>query len=137
MNPAVQNPIKLPLLSFGKVVTKTVMAGSLLSMAYSASAITPAEALYERRCGGCHSIDRNRVGPRHKNVWGSKAGSVSDYNYSNSLKHSKVIWNDTTLDAWLTNPEATIAGQKMGYRLASADERKLIIEFLKDASQKR
>ena len=44
------------------------------------------QALYEARCGGCHSVDANRVGPRHRDVVGRKVASLSDYDYSDALK---------------------------------------------------
>jgi cytochrome c len=89
--------------------------------------------LYESRCIGCHSIDANRIGPMHQGVFGRKAGSVSDFEYSKSVKKSKIVWNDKTLDAWLTNPEKLIPGQKMGYQLDDAADRAAIIAYLKTA----
>lgn len=110
---------------------KTLFSLLILSTAYSASAIPLAEALYERRCGACHSPDHNRVGPKHRTTWGSRAGSVEGYRYSDALRHSDIIWDEATLDAWLANPQALIAGQKMGYRLQNSEERALIIQYLK------
>ena len=36
------------------------------------------EQLYEA-CTDCHSLDKNDVGPRHRGVFGRKAGSLPDY----------------------------------------------------------
>ncbi len=105
---------------------------SLLSPA--AAADLDAENLYQRRCGACHSIETNRIGPRHLGVVGRKAGSVSDYNYSDALRNSNFVWDDARLDSWLANPEAVVPGQKMGYRLSNAEERATIIEYLKSQS---
>lgn len=88
------------------------------------------ENLYNRRCGACHSVDANRVGPKHHGLIGRKAGSVPDYDYSDALSHSSVVWTNETLDAWLKNPEALIPGQKMGFRLKKKDERNDIIAYL-------
>jgi cytochrome c len=87
--------------------------------------------LYEARCGGCHSVDANRIGPMHMGVFGRKAGSVTDFEYSKSVKKAKIVWNDKTLDAWLTNPEKLIPGQAMGYQVESAGDRADIIAYLK------
>lgn len=86
--------------------------------------------LYESRCIGCHSIDSNRVGPLHRGVVGRRVGSVTDYGYSDALKQSDIIWSPTTLDQWLSNPEALIPGQKMGYALSEATERADVIAYL-------
>jgi cytochrome c len=92
--------------------------------------------LYESRCVGCHSIDENRVGPAHRGVFGRKAGGVKDYDYSPALKSSKVVWNEKTLDRWLTNPESLIPGQKMGFTVAEAADRADLIEYLRRETRK-
>lgn len=87
--------------------------------------------LYPRRCGACHSVDRDRVGPKHRGIVGRTAGTVPDYRYSRSLRQSEIVWNVETLDRWLSNPEAFIPGQKMGFRLSNAGERRDIIAYLR------
>lgn len=92
------------------------------------------EQLYEARCGGCHSVDDNRIGPRHAGVVGRKAGSVADFNYSAALRKSKVTWTPATLDQWLNDPEKFIPGQRMGYRLSDASARTDVIAYLQSLS---
>src|ERR1700740_1535069 len=46
--------------------------------------------LFEKRCGGCHSLDADKEGPRLRNVYGRKAGSISSFKYSEALKVSQV-----------------------------------------------
>jgi len=41
-------------------------------------------------CTDCHSLDQNDVGPRHRGVYGRKAGSLPDYNYSEALKSANI-----------------------------------------------
>ncbi len=89
------------------------------------------QQIYESRCIACHSPDANRVGPMHRGVFGRKAGSVANYNYSNAVKSSDVVWNDQTLDQWLTNPQAFIPGQKMNFKVANPQDRADIIAYLK------
>jgi len=86
--------------------------------------------LYESRCGGCHAVDANRVGPMHRNLIGRQAGRVPDFAYSPALQSSAVVWSAKTLDAWLSNPEALIPGQRMNYSVRSAEDRRLLIEYL-------
>ena len=104
------------------------------SSAFAADAAR-GKQLYESRCIGCHSIDANRVGPAHKGVFGRKAGSVKDYDYSDALKKAKVIWGEKTLDRWLTNPEQLIPGQKMGFSVSQPKDRADLIEYLKSESR--
>jgi cytochrome c len=89
------------------------------------------KALYDARCIACHSPDANRVGPAHKGVVGRKAGAASGYTYSPALKASQVVWSEATLRAWLADPEKAIPGQKMGYSVASAEDRDHLVAYLK------
>ncbi len=88
------------------------------------------KAIYEAKCGACHSVQDNRVGPRHAGLLGRKAGSVQDYDYSAALKSSRLIWSQTTLTQWLSDPERTISGQRMGYSLGLAQERADVVAYL-------
>ena len=46
------------------------------------------KVVYEDRCGGCHALDANRVGPAHRGVYGRKAGGAPGYDYSLALSRS-------------------------------------------------
>ncbi len=88
------------------------------------------EETYARLCIGCHSIDQNRIGPKHRGVIGRRVGGVEDFKYSDALARSTLTWDAALLDRWLENPEATIKGQKMGFRVNTAAARSDIIEYL-------
>ena len=88
------------------------------------------KALYQG-CQACHSVDENDIGPRHRGVVGRPAGSVEDYSYSKALKQSGIIWNDSTLDQWLTNPSALVPGTKMFFKLDDPKARADVISYLK------
>lgn len=90
--------------------------------------------LWESRCTGCHALDRNQVGPRHRGVYGRRAGSLPDFDYSPALKVSGIVWRETTLNAWLTSPEVLVPGQKMGFSVAPPQDRADIIAYLKSLS---
>jgi cytochrome c len=86
--------------------------------------------LYEAKCSACHSVQDNRIGPKHAGVLGRKAGSVPDYDYSDALRSSRLVWSKPLLAKWLTDPEQLIPGQKMGYRLGLAQERADVVAYL-------
>jgi cytochrome c len=88
------------------------------------------ESLSEARCGGCHSVDADRVGPRHAGVVGRRAGSVPGFAYSEALRRSGITWDAAMLDRWLTDPEALVPGQGMGYRLDDPQERADVVAYL-------
>jgi cytochrome c len=83
-------------------------------------------------CMICHSLDKNEIGPLHRDVFGRKAGSVPGYDYSAALKASDIVWNDTTLDTWLADPQALVPGTKMTFSVDDAQDRADVIAFLKD-----
>ena len=89
---------------------------------------------YQARCGACHSLDANRVGPMHRGVFGREAGSAAGYLYSTALLGSQIVWSDDTLDLWLANPESVIPGQRMNFRIGDARTRANIIAYLKQQS---
>ena len=107
---------------------------SLVVSAATAQDAVRGAALYESRCGGCHALDSNRVGPRHAGVVGRRAGSLPDFAYSPALARSTLVWNGDTLRRWLTDPEALIPGQRMNFRVADPTDRADIVAFLEQAT---
>lgn len=89
--------------------------------------------LYETRCIGCHSIEADRIGPRHRGLLGRRAGSVAGFDYSPALRDATLVWDAATLERWLTDPEATIPGQRMNYRVGDARDRADLIAYLATA----
>lgn len=87
------------------------------------------QALYQA-CSGCHSLDEDDIGPRHRGVVGRRAGSVAEYAYSPALKASGLVWDAATLDRWLTGPQELVAGTKMYFFLSDPQKRADIIAYL-------
>lgn len=107
-------------------------AALLLVLAAPASAGDPArgEQIYGSRCIGCHSPDANRVGPLHRGVVGRAAGTVPGFAYSKALKNARIVWDEATLDRWLSDPQAFLPGQRMNVRVADAADRADLIAYL-------
>lgn len=81
-------------------------------------------------CMGCHSLDDNDVGPKHRGVVGRHAGSVPGYSYSPALKRSGLVWTPSNLDRWLTGPQKLVPGAKMFFSIPRAKDRADIIAYL-------
>ena len=99
------------------------------------AASTDGPTLFARQCGACHvaTMDGSpHQGPTLFGVFGRKAGSVAGFAYSPNYASSGIVWDDTTLDRYLTNPQATIEGSVMAYRQADAEIRHTIIAWLKE-----
>ena len=91
---------------------------------------TKGKELYESRCGGCHSLDQDRVGPRHRGLIGRKAGAVAGFEYSPALRASRIVWSAQTLERWLANPEQLVPGQRMNYSVPDAADRAALVAYL-------
>ena len=89
------------------------------------------QALFEKRCTGCHAVDADHEGPRLRGVFGNHAGSVKTFKYSKALQEGKVTWDEATLDKWLTDPDSVAPNNDMSFRVPKQDERTAIIQYLK------
>jgi cytochrome c len=113
-----------------------LIAGTSFSASSRAADQPDGRATFEKRCGGCHALDRDKEGPRLGGVYGRTAGSVDSFQYSDALKNSKVVWADDTLDRWLTDTEKLVPNNDMSFHVQSAEERKAVIAYLKISSGK-
>jgi cytochrome c len=90
-------------------------------------------------CAPCHSLepDRNMTGPSLANLWGRKAGSLPSFErYSEALKASGIIWDDRSLDGWLTDPDRMVPDNEMPFNgIKDTRVRADLLAFLKDATK--
>jgi cytochrome c len=114
--------------------------GALAGIALWALAAGPAMAaadghqMFQRYCYICHSTEagQNKVGPSLAGVVGRAAGTEADFNYSDAMRSAHKTWDETTLDQYLTDPKATVPGNKMLFiGIKNPDERHAIIDYLK------
>lgn len=96
----------------------------------------PGAAIYKSRCGTCHSLDANRIGPAHRGVFGRAAGSAPGYAYSPAIKASGIVWTADKLDLWLQGPQKLVKGTKMYFTLPAPGDRAAVIAYLKATSGK-
>ena len=90
--------------------------------------------LFEKRCSGCHALDKDKEGPRLRGVYGRTSGSVPSFQYSNALKSAHITWDAASLDKWLADPEKLVPDNDMAFQLVRAEERADIIAYLKKLS---
>jgi cytochrome c len=89
-------------------------------------------------CAACHKLEAgaNNVGPSLHGLFTRKAGELPDFRYSPALKRSGIVWTPETLDAFLTNPQAMVPGNRMPYAgMADAGSRADLIAYLSKASK--
>ena len=71
-----------------------------------------------RKCASCHQVGpsaRGGFGPHLNGVIGRRAGTTPDYHYSDAMKRANIVWNETTLAAFLRDPSAVVPGTKMRF----------------------
>src|ERR1700744_1789954 len=118
----------------------TVMAAvvllnvSGLALGARADEVSDGQALYEGKCGGCHSLDANRVGPRHRGGVGRRVARIPDVDYSPSNRKLGRVWTPARLDQWLQGPQAMAPGAKMFFSVPDPTQRRDIIAYLASVS---
>lgn len=100
------------------------------------------------RCKACHSLKagENRVGPSLHDVVGRKAGTAEGYHYDKDMLAARdkgLVWTEDNLVDYLKDPSKFIgnyigkdkARVKMTFRLPKENERKAVVEYLKEAEE--
>ena len=91
-----------------------------------------------QQCIGCHSLERNRTGPRHCGLIGRRAGSVPVFPYSTAMQSMDIIWTREQLDTFLTSPTTMVPGTSMGYAgISDPGKRRDLIAYIEFASQSK
>src|SRR5215813_6576853 len=65
--------------------------------------------LFKQQCATCHTTnltDAVRQGPSLYGIVGRKVGTAQGFHYSTGFATADFVWDETKLDAWLTNPQA-------------------------------
>jgi cytochrome c len=91
-------------------------------------------ALFRQQCATCHATSLSeapRQGPPLARIVGRHAGGLEGFHYSPALAQADFTWDESRLDAWLTDPQAVVPGVMMPYRQANAETRAVIISYLK------
>ncbi len=114
-----------------------------ISMAVLSSGQSPAQdaAAGEKvfaKCKACHVADedKNKIGPSLKGVVGRKAGTHEGFKYSKAMQEAGekgLVWDEASLNTYLTNPKEMVKGTKMAFPgLKQDEERANLIAYLKE-----
>jgi cytochrome c len=119
--------------------TLTILTGAVcatLAIGASGRDAERGREAFEKRCTGCHALDKIKVGPPLRGVYGRNAGKDPQFTYSDAMKNTSVMWNELTLDRWLTDTESIMPGNDMAFRLNDPADRANIIAYLRTLSAK-
>jgi cytochrome c len=131
-------------MSSALIVPLALGAGLGAASADEAVDLATASKQFLNSCGVCHTVEPSaeiRQGPNLRTVFGRQAGTLDEFpTFSDALKKAGaegVVWNDETLDKWITNAGAYIAGTMMPYQQPDPAKRKLIIAYLRHLATER
>ena len=121
------------------LVLPLAIAGTSMAMTGGALAGDAAkgEKVY-RKCKACHALEpgKNKIGPTMHGVFGRTAGSVEGFKYSKAMKESGIVWDETTIAAYLADPKGYIPKNRMAFAgLKKEKDRDDLIAYLKEATQ--
>ncbi len=94
------------------------------------------------KCRFCHSIkrdDRDRMAPNLHRILGKPAAVSQNFTYSSALiemRKNGLIWTPETINAFISNPENYIPGNRMRMEgIKDPKTRELIINYIERESQ--
>jgi cytochrome c len=124
--------------------TRHTLVGALAAVLLLSTVATAAEVdgdpehgkeVYDR-CVACHSLERNRTGPKHCGLFGRRAGELPKYRFSKALQAWGKVWTPETLDTFIEDPLGTVPGTRMGYAgVKDPKDRADLIAYLVKANE--
>jgi cytochrome c len=107
--------------------------GLLAGGAAQAQDVAAGQTVFNQ-CRACHQVGetaRNGVGPQLNGLFGRKAGSVANYNYSDAYKALDKVWSPENFTIYIQNPREVTPGTKMVFAgLRNEQQIKDLIAFL-------
>ena len=93
--------------------------------------------LFQQSCALCHADSTGpgnaeivKQGPSLVGVLGRRAGSSSNFTYTDAMRNSGLVWDAPTLDRFLASPATAVPGTTMPITVSKAADRLDLIAYL-------
>ena len=109
-----------------------VLSAIVVTAAHAAGDADKGKQVF-RQCALCHTNEagKNKIGPSLFGVVGRKAGTVSNFSYSEAMKNFGKVWTPEELDTYLADPRKVVSGTKMIFPGLKKDtDRQNVIAYL-------
>ena len=96
------------------------------------------ERVFNQQCKTCHSLEEgpSLTGPTLHGMFGRKAGTAAGFDFSEAMKTSGIVWDETTLAEYTRDPKAKVPDTKMVFNgLKQAGQLADLVAYLKQATQ--
>lgn len=91
------------------------------------------------QCAACHNLkegEPHKVGPNLHGIFGREAASLTDFNYSEALSNSDIVWNEDHIRNWLTKPSDYVPGTTMAFiGIQNKEQQDALIDYLKQETK--
>ena len=99
---------------------------------------TRGERVFNQQCKTCHALEEgpSLTGPTLHGMFGRKAGTAAGFDFSEAMKTSGIVWDETTLAEYTRDPKAKVPDTKMVFNgLKQAGQLADLVAYLKQATQ--
>jgi cytochrome c len=129
---------------------KPVLAAALPAIVAAMAAPLPGQPqiprgqeLYQRACYSCHALEPGRntpAGPTLHDIMDRPVAAQPRFNYSPALRRlaqREPRWTRALLDRFLADPAAVAPGTEMGFPGMTADQRRILLDWLRARQRRR
>ena len=121
------------------VAVVAITAGFATQAAAQSGDATRGQRVFNQQCRACHTLDKGgaqTAGPNLNGVFGRKAGTAAGYEFSDAMKASGIVWDDTTMAEYNRDPKGKVPGTKMVFNgVKNAGQLADLVAYLKQATQ--
>ena len=100
---------------------------------------TRGQRVFNQQCRACHTLEKDgaqTAGPNLHGVFGRKAGTAAGFEFSEAIKTSGIVWDETTMAEYNRDPKAKVPGTKMVFNgVKNAGQLADLVAYLKQATQ--